>query len=144
MVTIILYSKINSFRRIDLEREQFKKELKHIHIRCVFLNISAYLISVFFIGFTIPMAVGLLMGTAGMTVNLILLNKSIRNIVKSGGCKAQSRMFGGYIIRLSVVGAVVVSAMLLPFVNTAGSIIPFFYPQLVFAGNVILRKGEKT
>ena len=127
-----------------MEREQFIRDLKHILINSAFLDISAYLISVFFIGFTFSMAAGLFLGTAGMTVNLILLNRSIRNIVKSGGRKAQSRMFEGYLIRLLVVGAVIAAAVHIPFVNTAGTVIPFFYPQLVFAGNVLLRKGEKT
>ena len=101
-----------------MEREQFIRDLKHILIKSAFLDISAYLISVFFIGFTFSMAAGLFLGTAGMTVNLILLNL--------------------------VVGAVIAAAVHIPFVNTAGAVIPFFYPQLVFAGNVLLRKGEKT
>ena len=42
-----------------MEREQFIRDLKHILIKSAFLDISAYLISVFFIGFTFSMAAGL-------------------------------------------------------------------------------------
>lgn len=77
-----------------------------------------------------------------MTVNLILLNRSIRNIVKSGGRKAQSRMFEGYLIRLLVVGAVIAAAVHIPFVNTAGAVIPFFTLSL-FCGECIIEERGK-
>lgn len=126
-----------------LEKEQFIQEIKFFLIRSLFLNISAYLISVFFIGFTFSMIVGLVMGTVGMIVNLILLNKSVRSIVNGGGYNAQSRMFTGYLIRLAITGAVVVVAMFVPFANVAGAVIPYFYPKLVYAGIVSWKKGEK-
>lgn len=127
-----------------MEKEQLIHEMKFVLIRALFLDISAYLISVFFIGFTLSMVLGLVLGTAGMAVNLILLNRSVRNIVRSGGRRAQSRMFSGYIVRLGVMGVIIASAMLIPFINTAGAVIPYFYPNLVYAGNVLLKKGEKT
>lgn len=127
-----------------MEKEQLIHEMKFVLIRALFLDISAYLISVFFIGFTLSMALGLVLGTAGMAVNLILLNRSVRNIVRSGGRRAQSRMFSGYIVRLGVMGVIIASAMLIPFINTVGAVIPYFYPNLVYAGNVLLKKGEKT
>ncbi|MGN1086363.1 MAG: hypothetical protein ACI4Q5_04940, partial [Porcipelethomonas sp.] len=65
-----------------MEKEQLIHEMKFVLIRALFLDISAYLISVFFIGFTLSMALGLVLGTAGMAVNLILLNRSVRNIVR--------------------------------------------------------------
>ncbi|MCI7805270.1 MAG: ATP synthase subunit I [Oscillospiraceae bacterium] len=127
-----------------MEKEQLIHEMKFVLIRALFLDISAYLISVFFIGFTLSMALGLILGTAGMAVNLILLNRSVRNIVRCGGRRAQSRMISGYIVRLGIMGVFIASAMLIPFINTAGAVIPYFYPNLVYAGNVLLKKGEKT
>lgn len=127
-----------------MEKKQLIHEMKFVLIRALFLDISAYLISVFFIGFTLSMVLGLVLGTSGMAVNLILLNRSVRNIVKSGGRKAQSRMFSGYIVRLGIMGVIIAAAMLIPFINTAGTVIPYFYPNLVYAGNVLLKKGEKT
>lgn len=126
-----------------MNREQLIHEIKFFLIRALFLDISAYLISVFFIGFTISMALGLIMGTAGMIVNLVLLNRSVRNIVNGGGYKAQSRMFTGYLIRLAITGSIVTAAMFIPFINVAGTVIPYFYPKFVYAG-ISLRKGEKT
>ena len=127
-----------------MENEQFLKELKYILIRAMFLDISAYLISVFFIGFTVSMALGLILGTVGFTVNLILLNNSIKNIVNSGKNRAQARMFSGYVTRLLIAGAVIAVAMAIPFINTAGAVIPYFYPNIVYAGKAFLKKGDKT
>lgn len=127
-----------------MERKQFIAELKYFLTRALFLDIAAYLISAFFIGFTVPVAAGLLFGTAGIAVNLILLNNSIKNIVKSGGNRAQKRMLMGYLIRIAVTSAVVVISMLIPLVNMIATVIPYFYPNVVYAGKAILRKGEKS
>lgn len=125
-----------------MEREQLIKELKFIFIRAVLLDISAYLISVFFIGFTVSMALGLMLGTFGLLVNFILLNRSVRNIVKSGGAKAQSKMLSGYMTRYAAVGVIVAIAAVLPFVSVIGTAIPYIYPQLIYAGKVFLKKGD--
>ncbi len=127
-----------------MEKEQLIHELKYFLTRAVFLDISAYLISVFFIGFTLSMALGLIWGTVAAAVNLVLLNRSIRGIVKSGGCKAQSRMFYGYLVRLGIAGVLTAAAMLIPFINIAGAVIPYFYPNLIYTGHAIFKKGDKT
>lgn len=127
-----------------MEKEQIIIELKYFSIRALFLDISAYLISAFFIGFTFSMALGLVLGTLGMIVNLVLLNNSIKNIVKDGGRSSRARMFSGYIIRLGITGVIIAAAMMIPFINTAGAVIPYFYPNIVFAGKAFLKKGDKT
>lgn len=90
------------------------------------------------------MALGLALGTVGMFVNLILLNSSIRNIVKNGAGGAKKKMLAGYLFRIALTACIVTLAMLLPCFNTAGAVIPYFYPNIVYAGNALLRKGEKT
>lgn len=125
-----------------MDRKQLIKELKFIFTRAVFLDISAYLISVIFTGFTISVALGLLLGTFGLLVNFILLNRSVRSIVNGGGIKAQQRMLGGYITRYAVVAVIVAVSALLPFVSIVGTVIPYIYPQLIYAGQVFLKKGD--
>ncbi len=126
-----------------MNKEQLIHEIKFFLIRALFFNISAYLISVFFIGFTLPMALGLILGTFGITLNLILLNRSVRNIINGGGYKAQSKMFSSYVIRLGIIGVIITVSFFIPFINTVGTIIPYFYTKFVYAG-ISLRKGEKT
>lgn len=127
-----------------MERKQLIRELKYFLIRALFLDISAYLISAFFIGFTLSMVLGLVLGTLGMTVNLILLNISIKNIVKDEGRRSRTRMFSGYIIRLGITGIIIAASMTIPFINTVGAVIPYFYPNIIYAGKALLRKGDKT
>lgn len=125
-----------------MNKEQLIREVKYMLIRSLFLDISAYLISVLFLGFTLSMALGLALGTLAMAVNLILINRSVRNIVDNGGYKAQSRMFSGYLLRLTVTGCVLAASMRIPYVNTIGVVIPYFYPKLIYTFSSILKKGE--
>lgn len=127
-----------------MEKEDLKKELKYIFIRSLFLNIAAYLISVIFIGFTLPIAAGLLFGTFGMLFNLFLLNKSVYNIVKRGGNKNAGKMFVWYIIRMIISSVIIAFSMMWCIPCMIGAVIPYFYPKLVYGGKTLLRKEEKT
>ncbi len=127
-----------------MNKSDFNNELKFILLRSIFLDCAAYLISVFFIGFTVRMAVGLLLGTFGMTVNLYLLYRSVARIVNSGGSKAQSFMMKSYLFRLFVTGVIIVISMKLCFINTVGTVLPYFYPKLVYTGSTLFRKGGKS
>ena len=127
-----------------MEKDDLKKELKYILIRSLFLNIAAYLISVIFIGFTLPIAAGLLIGTFGMLLNLFLLNKSLYNIVKMGGNKSAGKMFVWYIIRMSIASVIIAAAMLWCISCMIGAVIPYFYPKLVYGGKTLFRKEEKS
>lgn len=127
-----------------LEREDLKKELFIIFIRSLFLNLAAYLISACFIGFTLSMAAGLLLGTLGMIFNLFLLNMSVYRIVKSGGIKSGSKMFGGYIVRMFMIMAIISVTIFFDLPCTVGAVIPYFYPKLIYTGKALFKKGGKA
>ncbi len=127
-----------------MEKEDFKKELKYILIRSLFFNIAAYLISVIFIGFTLPVAAGLLIGTFGMLLNLFLLNRSLYNIVKGRGNKSAGKMFIWYIIRMIIASVIIAASMLWCIPCMIGAVIPYFYPKLVYGGKTLFRKEEKS
>lgn len=127
-----------------MEKEDLKKELSIIFVRSLFLNLAAYLISVIFIGFTLTMAAGLFLGTFGMLLNLFLLNMSVYRIIKSGGMKSSGRMFGGYIVRMILVMALISATMFFELSCTIGAVIPYFYPKLIYAGKALFVKGGKA
>lgn len=127
-----------------LEREDLKKELLIIFIRSLFLNLAVYLISAGFIGFTLSMAAGLLLGTFGMILNLFLLNLSVYRIIKSGGIKSSGRMFGGYIVRMLMIMAIISVTMFFELSCTIGAVIPYFYPKLIYTGKALFKKGGKA
>ena len=123
-----------------MEREALKKELLIIFVRAMFLDLAAYLVSVIFIGFTLSIATGLLIGTSGM-----LLNLSVYRIVKSGGNKAGNRMFTGYIARMIVMMVIIAGAMMISGKCALGTVIPYFYPKLIYAGKILKKKkGGKS
>ncbi len=125
-----------------MEKKALIKELKTIFIRSTFFNIAAYLISVIFIGFTLPIAVGLLIGTFGMLLNLFLLNRSIYISVKFGG--GNKKMLAWYIIRLAIVSILIAIPMLWSTSCMIGAVIPYIYPQLVYGEKTLFRKGGKA
>lgn len=127
-----------------MEKEDLKKELKFVFFRSLFLDLSAYLISVIFIGFTLPIAAGLLAGTFGMLFNLFLLNKSVYNAVKSRGNKNGGKMFAWYIIRMSIASIIIAASMLWNIPCMIGAVIPYFFPKLVYGRRTLMRKEEKT
>lgn len=127
-----------------LEREDLKKELLIIFVRSLFLNLAAYLISAGFIGFTLSMAAGLILGTLGMILNLFLLNTSVYRIIKSGGIKSGSRMFSGYIVRMLIIMAIISVTMFFELSCTIGAVIPYFYPKLIYTGKALFKKGGKA
>jgi hypothetical protein len=127
-----------------LETKAFIKELKSILIRTIFLNIAVYLISVIFIDFTLTVAIGLLIGTFGMSLNLFLLNKSLYSVIKFGGNKSSTKMIAGYLIRMSIVSALTVITMLYDATCMIAAVIPYFYPKLVYGVKTLLRKEEKA
>ena len=139
MIKII--SRLHYILEDDLNKEDLITELKLILTRSVFLNIAAYLISIIFIGFTLPMAAGLFLGTFGMLLNLFLLNKSICDAVKMGGSK---KMVVWYIIRMTIVSLILVMTMMWCVSCMIGSLIPFVYPKLVYGGKTLFRKGGKA
>ncbi len=127
-----------------MEKQAFINELKTILIRSVFLNIAVYLITAIFIGFTLPAAAGLLLGTFGMSLNLFLLNRSLYEVVRYGGNKNSTKMVIWYLIRMSVVSVLTVVAMLWNTTCMIMAVIPYFYPKLVYGGKTLLRKEEKA
>ncbi|MGN0621934.1 MAG: ATP synthase subunit I [Porcipelethomonas sp.] len=128
-----------------MEKEELKKEIRYILVRSMFLDIAVYLVSVMITGRIFYMAAGLAAGTAGMVINLILLNRSVYRIVKYGnGNGASKKMFAGYIMRLAITGFIVSAAMLTGYASVVCTVIPFFYPKLIYAGGAFFRKEKKV
>lgn len=126
-----------------MEKEELKKEIRHIFIRSMFLNAAVFLVFAAVWGRVLYVAAGLALGTAGMVINLVLLNRSVYRIVKYGNAGASKKMFAGYILRLMLTGLIISAAMLTGLANVACTVIPYFYPKLIYAGGAFFRKEKK-
>lgn len=119
----------------------FKNELKFILLWTLSLDLTAYGISVLFIGINIRFLTGLVLGSIGLFINLWLLNRSISKIAVSGG-KGRNPMMGGYLLRSFVVCAVAVISFRSDWINTIGAVLPFFYPKVIYTLYSIVKGGK--
>ena len=129
--------------------DTLRKELRMLLIRCIFLNIAAYLISVPVIGFTLSFGTGLLLGTAGLSGSLLLLQISVKQMAedaKRSGAANQRRFALIYCLRLLVFAAAFGLALYLrKWISPVAAAIPFFYPRLIYtAGAFLNRSGSKS
>ncbi len=122
--------------------DNLKSELKFIGKYSLVLNIVAYLVSLAVVGLNISMLLGLLIGTVVEFVYLIMLYKSIEKSVGLNEKSAQSKMMGGYLLRLLVIGVAMVTAFKVSCINPVGVFLPVFYPKIIYVGGAIFkRKG---
>ena len=127
-----------------MQKDALLHELRVIGIRTVFLNIAVYLISGLVQGFTLSFALGLLLGTALLFVYLLLLSRSVARSVAQPGGRPQVQMVSGYLLRLVLIGAVVLLAMQVSWINAFAAMIPLVYPRLIYVGHACLHKnGEQ-
>ncbi len=118
--------------------ETLEKELRFAAVGTLVLDVLVWLISLLFTGLNAAVPLGLLIGSAGMLCNLLLLRHSVLNAVYHG----KTRDFGGYILRCVVASAAIAAGMVFPLVNGLCVILPFLYPKLLF-GVKTLQKSKK-
>ena len=109
------------------------EELKMLLPRAFIADLVIYLLTLPFYGLSPEVPLGLLLGTAAMTANLILLGYSVDRAVEYKTEKAAKRyMFSFYLIRFAVMGAALTAGIKLRAVNLAAVCIPLFYPKAIY------------
>ncbi len=109
-------------------RKPLHKEIRFAVIGTAVLDVLLWLCSLPFVGLGIEVPLGLLIGSAGMLLNLLLLRRSILRAVNSG----KTRDFGGYLLRCTISCTVMAAGMLVPAVSGLCTVLPFLYPKLLF------------
>ena len=118
--------------------EDLHKELRFAAICTVILDVLLWLGSLLFTGLRIAFPLGLVLGSAGMFVNLLLLRRTIRNAVYHGKTKDMA----GYLLRCAVASAVIAAGLLSEHVSAVGAVLPFLYPKLIFGILSFSGKGK--
>lgn len=139
-----------------MDRE-IKNEILMLVPFAVFFDFIIYFVSVPFAGFTVNMALGLLLGTVVLFVNLYLLgtfsqNAVMRYLAGRGEKGAKAHMLSGYFLRYLIIGAAfVISFRFKSCLSVWGVAIPLFYPKLIYFIKGIFpdfltfnRKGDKN
>lgn len=120
--------------------KMIKNELIYLTPWIFIFDAAAYLISLIFLGLNYSMALGLILGTAVLYINLIQLGVSSENVVDrynlNKDIKSSKRyMFSNYLLRYLIIGIAVyisLSVKLGFLFNTAGVVLPLIYPKLIY------------
>ncbi|MCR4644731.1 MAG: hypothetical protein K5695_04900 [Oscillospiraceae bacterium] len=117
--------------------EDLHKELRFAAICTVILDVLLWLgaLALHVRGLAFPL--GLLLGSAGMLVNLLLLRRTIQNAVYHG----KKRDLAGYLLRVAIASAVMAAGLLFEQISVAGAVFPFLYPKLIFG--ILSFSGKK-
>lgn len=127
-----------------MQKEDLLRELRMLAGRVWFLDLAAYLIASCLIGFTVSMALGLLVGTALLFVELILLNHGIYRAAEGAAKHLKLAAFGNYALRLALIAVVFYAATRIPLINPYATVIPMFFPKFIYVGGALLTlKREK-
>ncbi len=127
--------------------ELFRAEMKALICRTLLLDLAAVLIRGMFPGETLPFALGLLLGSAVMLADLLLLNRAVRAMARdaeAGGTSSQRRFQGNYLLRMLLFGAVFAAALLLPRISPAGVAIPMLYPRLIYTAGALFSRSKNA
>ncbi len=129
-----------------MDKEAFLAELKMLGIRCGFLDIAAWCISNLFLGLNYHFALGLLLGTAALFVNLFILKHSIDLMAydaKRTGQASTKRHMAYYLLRMAVFSAVFVVSLLFPSVfSPIGVAVPQIFPRLIYTAQAVRGKNK--
>jgi hypothetical protein len=123
--------------------EELRQELRFAAIGTLVLDLLIFGISVLCIGLTLSVPLGLLLGSAGMYANLLLLRRTVQNAVYHG----RKNTIGGYLLRLLIASAVIGAGLKLPQVSALAAILPFLYPKILFgflAVGIPKKKSDKN
>ena len=135
-----------------MSNKLIRNELIKLLPMVLLLDLTLYAISVIFIGISYSMALGLLLGTAVLLINLYLLaNSSERALLRykttNSEKSAKRAMFQGYLLRYLVVGLALYVSVSVKFgflFNTIGVIVPMVYPKLIyFIQGLTNKKGKE-
>lgn len=108
--------------------EELRDELRFAAVCTGLIDLLVWGISVLCVGFTLSVPIGLLLGSAGMYANLLLLRRTVQNAVYHG----RTRTIGGYLLRLVIASAVIGIGLKVPQVSALAAVLPFLYPKVIF------------
>lgn len=118
--------------------ETLQKELRFAAVCTILLDVIVWLCSLPLCGSGLAVPLGLLLGSAAMLCNLLLLRRTVTNAVYHG----KTRDFGGYLLRCAVASAAIALGMLVSYINSVAVILPFLYPKIIF-GILAVRTDRK-
>lgn len=116
------------------------RELKFLLPRALILDGAVYIISLPVYGFCAEVPLGLSAGTAVMLLNFIILGLSSERAVEKPLPAAKGFMFGSYMLRLLITGALFFAGLKLPQIDLVAAALPQLFPRLAYTMNAAAKK----
>lgn len=117
-----------------------RRELKFLLPRALIFDGIIYIISLPVYKLCTDIPLGLLAGTAVMTLNFIILGLSSERAVEMPLSAAKGFMFGSYMVRLLITGALFFAGVKLPQIHLLAAAIPQLYPKLAYTLDAMIKK----
>lgn len=120
--------------------EMICRELKFLLPRALILDAVIYIISLPVYGLCKEVPLGLLVGTAVMLLNFIILGLSSERAVERPLRAAKAYMFGSYMLRLLITGVLFLSGIKCSSLNLIACAIPQLFPKMAYTLHAALNK----
>ena len=119
--------------------EELRHELRFAAVCTIVLDVIVWLVSVLFLGFRLSIPLGLVLGSAGMYADLLLLRRSVQNAVYHG----KTRDIAGYVLRVLIAAAVITAGLKIPQISALAAVLPFLYPKVIFGWLAVYIPNKK-
>ena len=130
--------------KIKLFGKMIDEQLAFLLPKAFLADLLIFIAALPFCGLDYRIAAGLLLGTAAMTANMILLGHSVeRSVEKSSAKRAKRYMFSFYLIRLTIMGAALVIGFNSEHFNSVCTFVPLLMPKVFYTGSAIFKRKDK-
>ncbi len=109
------------------------RELLRIFKAAAVGDLLIFLLTLPIYGFSSRVVLGLLLGTAAMSANILLLAYSVVHSVDRGSEKRGKRyLFSFYLLRFSIMGAALAAGFIFPCFDSVCTFIPLLFPKTLY------------
>ncbi|MCM1577778.1 MAG: ATP synthase subunit I [Ruminococcus sp.] len=139
-----LYTVQRSFMermKIPFLSKMVNEQFNFLMPKVLLADITVFVVCLPFYGLEAGVPLGLLLGTAAMTANFLLLGYSAEHAVERPSKKsAQRYMFSFYLIRLTVMGAALAAGFAFEIFNPVTTFLPLLYPKTFYTADAALKE----
>lgn len=130
--------------KIKLFSNMINEQLSFLMPKALIADGLVFVAALPFYGLDFRVPLGLLLGTAAMTANMILLGYSAeRAVERSSAKRAKGYMFSFYLIRLAVMGAALAIGFNMDCFNSVCTFLPLLWPKTIYTGSAIISSHKK-
>ena len=126
--------------KIPFLSRMVNEQFDFIMPKALLADLIVFVAALPFYGFTAGVPLGLLLGTAAMTANFLLLGYSAERAVEKPTQKsAQRYMFSFYLIRLTIMGAALAAGFNCSLFNPAATFLPLLWPKTIYTADAAIK-----